>query len=98
MNESEIKYEINHSSKILENLLGYKVQHFCYPYGEKKQASIREYNMIQELKFRSAVTTRIYPIKNYNIFALPRIYVGEKTCDKTLINHLSGFYNLVHQF
>lgn len=98
LNESEIKYEINHSSKILENLLGYKVQHFCYPYGEKKQASIREYNMIQELKFRSAVTTRIYPIKNYNIFALPRIYVGEKTCDKTLINHLSGFYNLVHQF
>ena len=98
LRDDEIKYEINQSLKILENLLGYKVQHFCYPYGEKKQASTREYNTIREFKLRSAVTARVYPIKNYNLFALPRIYVGEKTCDKMLMNHLGGFYNLARKF
>ena len=93
-----MRHEINQSSEILKNLLGYRVKHFCYPYGEKKQASAREYNMIKEFKFCSAVTSRVFPIRNYNLFALPRIYVGEKTCDKTLINHLGGFYNLTRKF
>ena len=86
------------SLKILKKLLGHNVVHFSYPYGDTDQASIREYNTIREFKFRSEVTARVYPIKNYNLFALPRIYVGEKTCDKTLINHLGGFYNLTRKF
>jgi len=98
LSDNEMQYEIEQSSKILENLLGYRVKHFCYPYGEKKQASIREYNMVKKFKFSSAVTGRVFPIKNYNLFALPRIYVGENTCDKALINHLSGFYNLTKKF
>ena len=98
LKDEEIRHEINQSSKILENLLGCRVKHFCYPYGGKKQASAREYNMIKEFKFCSAVTSRVFPIRNYNLFALPRIYIGENTCDKTLINHISGFYNLTNQF
>ena len=54
--------------------------------------------MIKEFKFCSAVTSRVFPIRNYNLFALPRIYIGESTCDKTLINHISGFYNLANKF
>ena len=52
------------------------------------------YFIIKNLKFESAVTARVYPIKNYNFFSLPRIYVGKNTCEEMLINHLSGFYNL----
>ena len=33
-------------------------------------------------------------IKDCNFFLLPRIYVGKKTCEKTLMNHLSVFHNL----
>ena len=38
------------------------------------------------------------PIKKINLFALPRIYVGANTCEKSLINHISGFYNFLYKF
>ena len=43
-------------------------------------------------------SSRVYPIKKPNLFSLPRIYVGTNTCEKSILNHLSGFYNLVHKF
>ena len=63
-------------------------------FGGKDQASTREYNIIESMSFDSAVTGKVYPIKDYNFFSLPRIYVGKKTYEKTLMNHLSVFYNL----
>ena len=50
--------------------------------------------MIEHMNFDTAVIGSVYPIKDYNFFSLPRIYVGKNTCEKTLINHLGGFYNL----
>ena len=67
---------------------------YAYSFEGKDQASTREYNIIESMGFDSAVTGRAYPIKDYNFFSLPRIYVGKKTCEKTLMNHLSVFYNL----
>ena len=98
LDTNEIKFEVNKSLKILEDLLDHKIEHFCYPYGGENQASDREYKIIQELKFTSAVTGRVYPIKHYDLFSLPRIYVGKNICDKTLMNHISGFYNLANKF
>ena len=98
LSNEEIQYEINKSLEILEDLLNHKIKHFCYPYGGKTHASTREYNIIEKLNLSSAVTSRIYPIKYYNPFSLPRIYVGKNICDKVLMNHLSGFYNLVNKF
>ena len=98
LSNEEIQYEINKSLEILEDLLNHKIKHFCYPYGGKTHASTREYNIIEKLNLSSAVTSRIYPIKCYNPFSLPRIYVDKNICDKALMNHLSGFYNLVNKF
>ena len=98
LNNNEIQYEVNKSLEILEDLLNHKIKHFCYPYGGKKQVSVREYNIIEKLNLSSAVIGRAYPIKRYNLFSLPRIYVGKNICNKTLINHLSGFYNLANKF
>jgi len=94
----EIKFEVNKSLKILEDLLDHKIEHFCYPYGGQEQASDREFKIIKELNFSSAVTGRVYPINKCNLFSLPRIYVGKNICDKTLMNHTSGFYNLANKF
>ena len=88
------KYEVTKSLEILENLINHKVKHFAYPFGGKDQVSTREYNIIESMNFDSAVIGSVYPIKDCNFFSLPRIYVGKNTCEKTLINHLSGFYNL----
>ena len=98
LSNDEILYEVKKSLGILENLLGHKVKHFSYPYGEKNQDSSQKYNIIENLSFDSAVTAKAYPIKNYNLFSLPRIYVGQNTCEKAIINHLRGFYNLTNRF
>ena len=98
LNTEEIKFEVNKSLKILENLLDHKIEHFCYPYGGQKQASDREYKIIEELNFSSAVTGRVYPINKSDLFSLPRIYIGKNVCDKAIMNHTSGFYNLVSKF
>ena len=98
LDEKEIINEVLKSSKIFENLTNKKVKHFAYPFGMKEHASLREYNIIKNLEFNSAVTGQVLPIKSYNLFSLPRIYVGKNTCEKTLINHLSGFYNLINKF
>ena len=98
LSEEEMKSDVLNSLEILEKLLNHKIKHFCYPFGGKKEASDREFKIIKNLNFDSAVTARTYPIKKYNIFSLPRIYIGKKACARTLINHLSGFYNLVKKF
>ena len=95
LDKENLLYEINKANEKLENLLSHKIKHFSYPYGQKQQVSTRESNLLADLDFITAVTTQVYPIRNCSSFLLPRIYVGNKTCEKTLINHLSGFYNLV---
>ena len=95
LSDDEVKYEVTKSLEVLENLINRKVKHFAYPFGGKDQVSTREYNVIEDMNFDSAVIGSVYPIKDCNFFSLPRIYVGKNTCEKTLINHLSGFYNLV---
>ena len=94
LSDDEVKYEVIKSLEVLENLINRKVKHFAYPFGGKDQVSTREYNVIEDMNFDSAVIGSVYPIKDCNFFSLPRIYVGKNTCEKTLINHLSGFYNL----
>ena len=94
LSDDEVKYEVTKSLEVLENLINRKVKHFAYPFGGKDQVSTREYNVIEDMKFDSAVIGSVFPIKDCNFFSLPRIYVGKNTCEKTLINHLSGFYNL----
>ena len=94
LSDDELKYEVTKSLEVLENLINRKVKHFAYPFGGKDQVSTREYNVIEDMNFDSAVIGSVFPIKDCNFFSLPRIYVGKNTCEKTLINHLSGFYNL----
>ena len=94
LSDDEVKFEITKSLEILEKLLNHKVKHFAYPFGGKDHVSIREQKMIKQMNFDTAVIGSVHPIKDHNFFSLPRIYVGKNTCEKTLINHLGGFYNL----
>jgi len=98
LDEKEITFEIKKSLEILEELLKHKIKHFSYPYGGVEEASTREYDLVKNLNISSAATSRAYPIKKLNHFSLPRIYIGNNTCEKSVINHLTGFYNLVYKF
>ena len=97
LEKKDLFYEISKSTEILKNLLNHEIKHFSYPYGQSNQVSKREFNAIRDLNFDTAVTTQVSPIINSSPFLLPRMYVGRNTCAKTLINHLSGFYNLLNK-
>ena len=97
LEKEDLIYEIKESKIVLENLLKNKIKHFSYPYGQKKQVSEREKKIVADLDFATAVTTQVYPIKDCSPFLLPRMYVGNNLCERSLINHLSGFYNLVNK-
>jgi len=98
LNKDEAIDDICKCAKILENLLKHKIKHFAYPYGGVDQADAREYDIIKNLNFNSAVTARAYPIKDDNLFSLPRIGVGKNANEKEINNHLTGFYNLAFKF
>ena len=98
LSENEIIFEIKKSLDILQNLLKHEISHFSYPYGGNGEVSNREYKIVKNLKFASAVTGKIFPIKKCNTYELPRIYVGTNISEKMLINHLSGFYNFINKF
>ena len=84
--------EIKISKQILENLVGCKINHFSYPYGTKDDAGKREFEIVEELGFRSAVTTSTGGISRKRLFNLPRIHISQNTNEKNLRLKLSIYY------
>ncbi len=56
--------------------IGRDPRHFCYPYGDRGSAARREFELIRELGFLSATTTRkgvLFPEHAQHLHALPRV-------------------------
>lgn len=98
LKKEEKIFDIEKANQILEKLLNKKIKHFAYPYGGKNEASKNEYEVAQNLKLNSAVTTRTYPANYKRLFSLPRIYVGKNANEKVIRSHLTGFYNFISKF
>ncbi len=70
-------HEINDSKKILEDELGVKIDHFCYPYGSQNQKCR---DNVRQAGYRTAVTTkRGYVEKGDDLFFLKRALVRYRT-------------------
>ncbi|MCU0353135.1 MAG: polysaccharide deacetylase family protein [Cytophagales bacterium] len=81
--------EIALSKQELESKLSRKIEHFAYPFGERKEVGQREFDLTQQLGFKTAVTTRpgnIFSEHRHFLTALPRIYLYENayTLEKTM--------------
>lgn len=79
LSENQVIKEIKDSKDRLEKELGITVEHFSYPYGSKLQAGKREFKIVKELGFKTAVTTRIAPVfkeHGEHLECLPRLKVG----------------------
>lgn len=90
-----MKIEVFGSKEIIEKKLGIEVRHFAYPYGSRKEADIRELNLLKSSdNFVSCVTTRygnIFPEHSENLEALPRISIrGDQEDISYLSLHTSG--------
>lgn len=82
----EVKYEIEHSKKILEELTGREVEYFAYPYGSKYACSKKNIDIVGKLGYKKSFSTfcmglnRKYVMKNNNF--IPRINVDTKMIRK----------------
>ncbi|MEQ1530319.1 MAG: polysaccharide deacetylase family protein [Methylococcales bacterium] len=76
LSAAQVKEEADKSRQIIQNRLNCQVNHFCYPFGDKQSADQREFNIIADLQFKTATTTRkgvIHPYHANHLQALPRI-------------------------
>lgn len=71
--------EVNQGAMILASELGERPEHFAYPYGYRNAAAGREFALLKDLGFKTAVTTRggmIFPEHIDHLTALPRISIN----------------------
>ena len=59
LSEEQLKFEIQYSKERIESFINKTVNHFAYPFGKQREASIREFEMVKELGFKTGTTTRI---------------------------------------
>jgi peptidoglycan/xylan/chitin deacetylase (PgdA/CDA1 family) len=79
LRENEAGDEIEQSRRILKEKLGVEIEHFAYPFGSPDACGQREFRLVKELKFKTAVTTRwcnIFPVHKEHLASLPRKYVS----------------------
>tara|TARA_Y100000590_G_scaffold456107_1_gene605991 strand:+ start:11533 stop:12480 length:948 start_codon:yes stop_codon:yes gene_type:complete len=94
LDKNHCTQEIMESKKILEKLINKKIKHFSYPYGTKEDAGEREFKIVEELGFSSAVTTSVGSVTKKKIFNLPRIHINNKANEKILKIKLSPLYQI----
>ncbi len=76
LSADEALQEICGSRDMLEAWIERPVTHFAYPVGDRTSAGIREFAMVRDAGFRSAVTTRpghLFPAHTGHPHALPRV-------------------------
>jgi peptidoglycan/xylan/chitin deacetylase (PgdA/CDA1 family) len=74
--EASASYEIATSRAQIEGALQRPVLHFCYPYGDRAAAGLREFTATRAAGFKTGVTTRpgmIYPESADHLTALQRV-------------------------
>jgi peptidoglycan/xylan/chitin deacetylase (PgdA/CDA1 family) len=93
LSPAEVKNEILESKQRLESHLGKEVHHFAYPYGGREEAGKREFDLVKECQFKTAVTTRfagIFPAHQRHLECLPRIFIPGGADDGFLKQVVNG--------
>ena len=75
LQDEEIRFEISESKQLLEEKLNKQIDHFAYPFGNRREAEAREFRIAANCGFKTAMTTRtgnIFPLHDAHLFTLPR--------------------------
>lgn len=91
---AEARLEIMESTRRIEAELGRPVRHFSFPYGDEQSADVRDFELVRELGFKTAVTTRkqlIHGRHSGAMTGLPRVSLNGEFQDARYIKvMLSG--------
>jgi peptidoglycan/xylan/chitin deacetylase (PgdA/CDA1 family) len=91
--EATASFEIATSRARIENALQRPVLHFCYPYGDRSAAGVREFAATKAAGFKTAVTTRpgmIYPESADHLAALQRVSLNGNYQDARILPVLTS--------
>lgn len=92
LEKEDVHKEIYQSKILLEKKLNHSIDHFAYPFGNRQASGEREYNIVKELLFKTAVTTLCFPLNSVEHYtALPRHSVTPVHNIKYLNVKLSGW-------
>ena len=95
--EAVAREEIEAARTLISQKLNLPVEHFAYPYGEKKEADEREFALVRQLGFKTAVTTRfasIFPAHLQHTECLPRFDMPSLSTQEKLVLAVNGFASL----
>jgi peptidoglycan/xylan/chitin deacetylase (PgdA/CDA1 family) len=91
--EATASFEIATSRARIESALQRPVLHFCYPYGDRAAAGLREFAATKTAGFKTAVTTRpgmIYPESADHLTALQRVSLNGNYQDVRILPVLTS--------
>ena len=91
---AEARLEITESTRRIEAELGRPVRHFSFPYGDEQSAGARDFELVRELGFKTAVTTRkqlLHARHSGEMTGLPRVSLNGEFQDARYVKvMLSG--------
>jgi peptidoglycan/xylan/chitin deacetylase (PgdA/CDA1 family) len=94
LSAEEVYEEANTSRDIISERFGDAPRHFSYPYGDASSAASREFDIIKDLGFATATTTRkgvLFPEHVQHLHALPRVSLnGSYQMNRYITLFLSG--------
>lgn len=79
LDEGAMRADVERGSARLAEMLGAAPRHFAYPYGMPFVAGAREFEALQDMGYKTAVTTRpgvLFPEHKGHLTALPRVSVN----------------------
>ncbi len=84
INDADKKQEIENSVKAL-SILGAKIEHFSYPYGEKSNYDEKSIQICKDLGLKSSSANYLgYVTKGSDLFSFPRFVVRNDTAEVVL--------------
>lgn len=94
LSEDELREDTRASINRLQKELGEAPTHMSYPYGDEVSAGPRDFDMMSEFGFKTAVTTRkgvVFPEHKDHLTALPRVSLNGDFQDEIFIDlYLTG--------
>jgi peptidoglycan/xylan/chitin deacetylase (PgdA/CDA1 family) len=74
--DQKVISEMTMSRAVIENAVGTRPRHFCYPFGDSDAAGPREFRFADDVGYTTGLTARfgvLYPAHRDHLHALPRI-------------------------
>jgi peptidoglycan/xylan/chitin deacetylase (PgdA/CDA1 family) len=96
LSREEVKKEIIDSKEKIGIQIKKEVRHFAYPYGGESEAGTREFNLVRDCGFKTAVTARFGGVNRKHLHyleCLPRIIMTSK-----LVNLLANWKTELFSF